>query len=919
MDIRQIEEKWNPRLLEAAVAKPDSRKKFYLTPAFPYPNSPQHIGHGRTYTTTDIYARYQRLLGKNVLFPMAFHVTGTPILAMAKRLKEGDRELIEIFESIYGISRETIAQICEPEKLVLHFSKEIEQGMREMGYGIDWTRKFYTFDPHFNRFIEWQFRKLHEKGLIVKGSHPVPWCPSCNNALGAHDTQGDKDPELEEVSMLLFRAKKKDLHVAVATYRPETIFGVTNIWLNPKIRHLIVELEGKKIAMSEKSLENIGMQFNLKKIGEISSEELLELVFSNPIDGSDVPVLKAEFVDESFGTGIVMSVPAHAPFDYLALRDLGFPGGIEPKVVIGIEGFTVPAKEIVERDNVKDQNDPKAHDVTKELYKLELSNGIMSAGYPGMPVEQARKKVTEELGTKGLFSPLHIIANHPVKCRCGATAGVRKVQNQWFIDYGTPEWKEKARKCLAGMSILPNDTRKLYEATIEWLERKACTREQGLGTRFPFDQTKMIEALSDSTVYMAFYTIANRIREFQPEQLSEQFFDHLFYGKGEAVNPTHSAMRKEFLYWYPLDSRHSAYDLVRNHLTFFIFNHVGIFPEEHWPRQIVTNGFVLMDGKKMSKSFGNILPLRKAIAEFGADIVRFSIVYGADLSTDTDFSTKSIDGLKQRLGFFEQVLGDVAHGKELEQDSGMIDKWLYHRANRMVEQSLGYYQTLEIRKLSQAIFYDLFNDMKWYVARRGTHSTKAVRYTIERFVQLVYPFMPHLACEWHSILWESDSVKEVEAMGISKVDPKMINSSIEASELMVTRMIEDIKSILSLIKKEKPDKRILLIVSGAWKRKLIEVIKGTKDMKEIMKLAGADPLIAQHKSELFKLAQKFLGEISSYPESMPSAEDEKKILDDAREFLGKQFGCAVEVELEDSCKNEKKRNAMPLKPAIVIE
>jgi len=96
-------------------------------------------------------------------------------------------------------------------------------------------------------------------------------------------------------------------------------------------------------------------------------------------------------------------------------------------------------------------------------------------------------------------------------------------------------------------------------------------------------------------------------------------------------------IRKEFAYFYPVDSRHSGRDLVPNHLTFFVFNHVAIFPEDNWPQQIVVNGSVLMDGKKMSKSMGNIIPLRQAINDYGADPIRLAIIISAELLQDADF------------------------------------------------------------------------------------------------------------------------------------------------------------------------------------------------------------------------------------------------------------------------------------------
>ena len=164
--MHELDAKWQKKWEQAGIFQPKAGngEKFYLTAAFPYPNSPQHIGHGRTYTTTDIYARYMRMKGKNVLFPMAFHVTGTPILAMAKRIADRDREILEIFEKIYGIPSSVSESLTDPKELVAYFSREIEAGMKEMGYSMDWRRKFYSYDKQFNQFIHWQFAKLKEAG-----------------------------------------------------------------------------------------------------------------------------------------------------------------------------------------------------------------------------------------------------------------------------------------------------------------------------------------------------------------------------------------------------------------------------------------------------------------------------------------------------------------------------------------------------------------------------------------------------------------------------------------------------------------------------------------------------------------------------------------------------------------------------------
>ncbi|MBC7129619.1 class I tRNA ligase family protein, partial [Candidatus Bathyarchaeota archaeon] len=112
--LSRIEEKWQEKWSEAKIfeADPDpSKPKFFITVAYPYPNSPQHIGHARTYTLADVYARYMRMRGYNVLLPMAFHYTGTPVLAMAKRLAEGDEELTKDFIEVYKVPQEKLKEL----------------------------------------------------------------------------------------------------------------------------------------------------------------------------------------------------------------------------------------------------------------------------------------------------------------------------------------------------------------------------------------------------------------------------------------------------------------------------------------------------------------------------------------------------------------------------------------------------------------------------------------------------------------------------------------------------------------------------------------------------------------------------------------------------------------------------------------
>ncbi|MCX6777609.1 MAG: leucine--tRNA ligase [Candidatus Micrarchaeota archaeon] len=943
--MRAIQEKWQKKWGDARVFEPDSGsgKKFYLTAAFPYPNSPQHIGHARTYTTTDVYARYKRMKGFNVLFPMAFHVTGTPILGMAKRLASRDAEIIEIFERVYGIPREVSTSLNDPVRLVSHFSREIEQGMREMGFSIDWRRKFYTYDPAFNSYIQWQFRKLEEKGYITKGTHPVPWCPSCNNAVGSHDTRGDVDPELGEYVCIKFAYMEG--YLITGTFRPETVYGVTNVWVNPAVEYKKAKIDGEVYYISREAAEKFAMQGReVEVIGEVSGSEMKgECV--NPVTGAKIPLLPASFVDPKNGTGVVMSVPAHAPYDYLALRDLG--SKILPIQVLAIEGFgKFPAKEIVEKMGVRDQNDPRAEEATKEIYRKEAHTGKMVAGeHANEPVIEAKEKIKEELLKAKKALAMYEIVNGPVYCRCGELCIVKSVSDQWFIDYGNPEWKKLAKECFSQMKIIPEKLLPEYLYTIDWLKEKACTRASGLGTKFPFDETKMIEALSDSTVYMAFYTIAHLLDK--NEKLTEEQLDYVFLGKGKGkgggkekgdakrgagsgeanarkgkgvmggdaeLNERLEKMREEFLYWYPLDSSHSAGDLVHNHLTFFIFNHVAVFPREKWPKQIATNGFVLMEGSKMSKSMGNILPLRTAVAEYGADVVRMCVVAGADLDRDSDFNQAMADGVASRLKHIFS-LKDAECG-----EPAPIDEWLLSRLHRRLRNAESQFEQLRLRDIAQEFLYSTFNDFRWYEKRGGKGA--ALREYLENWCLVMGPFIPHFAEELWEALGKKKFVKDAMFVSLAefpKADEKKITSA-ERAENVVVQTVEDVKHILEIIRK-KPA-RINLFVAPQWKRKLYSLAYKHKRVDAAMKEAMADAELKREAKDAAKVLQALTKKVNELSPEMLAQEEELGALGGAAEFLSREFGCECVVMMEGEASDEKAKKAsaaMPMRPAVLIE
>ena len=177
VDFAKIEKKWQRRWYKEKIfdAKPDSkRKKYFITVPYPYASGPLHIGHGRSYTVADIFARYRRLTGKNVLFPIAFHVTGTPVLAVSQQIKSKDAKALEQYKyyiEYHEKDKKRIGKVLksfeEPENVMKYFSKTMINDFKLAGYSMDFSRQFTTTDKDYNKFIEWQFTHLNNNNYSI--------------------------------------------------------------------------------------------------------------------------------------------------------------------------------------------------------------------------------------------------------------------------------------------------------------------------------------------------------------------------------------------------------------------------------------------------------------------------------------------------------------------------------------------------------------------------------------------------------------------------------------------------------------------------------------------------------------------------------------------------------------------------------
>ncbi|QSZ66774.1 leucine--tRNA ligase [Methanofollis aquaemaris] len=926
-DIQKLEEKYRDVWPATFEADPDEKDKFYLNVAFPYPSGAMHVGHGRTYIVPDVVARFWRMQDKNVLFPMAFHVTGTPVIGISKRIAKGDPDTVRLYRDLYQVPEDVLAKFDDPMTIVRYFAGDYERIMRRCGLSIDWRRRFITVDPQYSKYIEWQYAHLKEGEHVVKGVHPVKYCPSCDNPVGDHDLLEGEKAEIMKFTLILF--EWQGAKIPCATLRPETIYGVTNLWANPEVMYLRAKVDGEAWVLSREAAYKLEMQdHTIEVTGEVSGAEIVGSTASHPLCG-EVPVLPAAFVDPDMGSGLVMSVPAHAPFDYIALRDLQEQGeftGITPVAIITSKGYgDLPAKDAIERAGITHQLDPRMDEVTREVYGAELLRGTLLPNcgeQAGKPVKQARDDVAalmlEEYGSKVMFE----FDTSDVVCRCGGRVYVKILHDQWFLQYSDPAWKAQVHQQIDEMKIVPQEVRAEFDRTVDWLKDWACTRRVGLGTKLPWDTNWIIEPLSDSTLYMAFYTIAHHIKKIEPEKLTPEVFDYIIYGTGNPTTvprATLDAIRAEFLYWYPYNYRFSAKDLISNHLTFQLFHHRAVMEEDKQPQGMVIFGMGLLNGAKMSSSKGNVVLLDDALNEFGPDTVRMFLVGSAEPWQDFDWRNELVIGAKKQI---ERFWNTVSEGIAVEENDGReIDGWLISRLQHRIENTTLALQNFQTRQALQEAFFGIEADLKWYRRRLPTIApgSAAVQELCSAWVRLLAPVVPYTSEE----LWHQMGHDEPVAFAPWPVaDAAKIDEKTELAEEFLARTVEDIESIMRIIQME--PRAVNLYVAPAWKRQVFSIIAGAADPKQAVKLVMADEGLrgkGKEAADAAKQVTKFIHRLP--PELVESVAahglDEMAVLSAAQEFLQREFNVPVRILQAEGSGEMKADAALPFKPAIVIE
>jgi len=963
--LRAIEAKWQKKWEEAKIfdADPDPNKeKFFLTVPYPYTSGALHIGHGRTYAIGDIIARFKRMQGYNVLWPMAFHITGTPIEGISARIRAGEegalrefRDYVKLYVGDEEKIREIIESFKEPWNVAKFFSSVIIRDFKSLGFSIDWRRQFTTGDPEYNAFVTWQFKKLNEKGYIKQGKYPILFCVAHGNAVGEDDIKGGDEIKPDIVEFTVIKFKMGDSYLTAATLRPETIFGVTNVWVHPEGTYVEARVDGEKWIVSKEAAFKLSYQERkVEVLKEIKGRELIGKTCISPIN-REIPILPGRFVDTDNATGVVYSVPAHAPFDWMALKDLqenpemikefGLDAEevrkIKPISIIKIDGYgEYPAVEVCEKMKIKSQDDVEdLEKATDEIYRAEYYRGVMKENcgqFAGRKVSEVKDDVVSFLREKGAADVMYEVTalEKPVICRCGGKVIAVVLPDQWFIDYSKEEWKQKARKCLENMVIFPKTYRKLFEDTIEWLRERPCARKRGIGTRLPFDPEWIIESLSDSTIYMAFYTVIHHIRnnKIDASKLSYEFWDYIFLGNGSPEDVSKKTgipadllrkMHEEFEYWYPVDQRHTAPAHITNHLTFFIFHHVAIFPEEKWPRKITLNELVIKEGRKMSKSYGNVIPLVDIARKYSSDLYRLYVAYAADLPTTMDWREKEVTVTMRRLQQFWNLVNEILEMPkeklELERISS-ISRWLLSKINTTIRDVTRLYEELRFRDAIIQSFFELMHHIDFYrkIIKNGDRREEAavLRYLLDKWLRLLTPVIPHICEElWHKL--GNESFISTESWPVP--DESLIDEKIETSVDIVLQTISDIKEILSLIKDQKPSTAYVYI-APEWKYQVFRKIVESDvplTVKSLMPFLMKDENLRKRAKGVQQIVQRIAKAGKLWKFADPQVEFE--IFQEFAEYIARETGLEkVIIEEAEEAKHPKADQALPGRPAILL-
>ena len=723
--------------------------------------------------------------------------------------KTGGLDQYDIMVAL-GIPDEEIPKFTDPKYWLEFFPPLAIRDLKKFGAAVDWRRTFITTDlnPYFDAFVRWQFMKLKDK-YLANGKRQTIFSITTQQPCADHDRSEGEGVNPQEYTLIKMKVKEVpeewveavgegSIFLVAATLRPETMYGQTNCFVLPEGEYGFFRMRGGDIFVcSQRSALNMCYQDLAASSADDkqpvclmtkAGSDLVGLPLEAPLcQYPTIHVLPMFTISMQKGTGIVTSVPAEAPDDYACLMDWKKRAnwreqyGVKeewcaPFDVVDILSFpdaeddlpsapAICAAMKIESHRDKD----KLAAAKKDVYQKGFYSGVMKVGpYAGEKVIDVKAKIKQDLIDEG-----HAVPYFEPEAKVVARSGdecVVALCDQWYLKYSDEEWTGRVRKHVSeNFEMFSEPAMNALTHAVGWLGDWACSRTFGLGTKLPWDEQWLIESLSDSTIYMAYYTVAHMVEGLEgsdkipAESFTEEVFDYIF-GLADCVPETSSIpkdmlekMRREFQYWYPVDLRCSGKDLIQNHLTMSLFNHAAVWQNESlWPKAFYCNGHIMVDSEKMSKSKGNFLTLEEAISSYSADATRIACADSGDGLQDANFSRESCGKTILRLTTLQAWVEDAVNNLPNMRtgDFSFLDNIFNNEITKSVMAAHEAYSGMLFSDALRAALYDMENLRSQYsILTSGDVHADVIRRLLRCQTIMLSPIAPHF-CEhlWRNVL-----------------------------------------------------------------------------------------------------------------------------------------------------------------------
>ena len=733
-DHKGIEEKWQQHWKQRNNwgAQPNKdQPKYYVLEMLPYPSGRLHMGHIRNYSIGDALARHKRMRGMNVLHPMGWDAYGLP--AENAAIKNG----------------------VHPRKWTHDNITYMKGQFERFGFSYDWSKELATCEPEYYRWNQWFFLKMLEKGLAYRKNSRVNWCPNCQTVLANEQVvdgccwRHESTPvELKELEQWFFRITSyadalledmKDLQswpdrvlamqrnwigksvgarvqfkvanseesITVFTTRIDTIYGATAVVVAPEhplVEKLIADLPGG--ASIQSRIRDLIARRPAVASGETEKEGLFLGRFAvNPFSGDHVPIWVANFVLMEYGTGAIMSVPAHDQRDFEFSRK-----------------YRIPIKVVV-------QPQRQRIDVGR-LEEAFTEYGVLTNSGPfnNLTSEQAIQKMTAHAVEKGFGKPE---TTYRLK-----DWGISR-QRYW----GTPIPIIYCAK--DGVVPVPYD-----QLPVVLPDNVQIT---GLGHSPLRDVPEFL-----NTTCPKCGGPAERETDTMDTFVDSSWYFYRYTNPGFTQAPVDPATVD---YWFPIDQyiggiEHAILHLIYSRFFAKVMRDLGLAKTGEPIARLFTQGMVIKDGAKMSKSKGNLVDPDEMVARYGADTTRMYVLFAAPPEKDLEWSDKGVEGIHRFVSrvyrFASKYAGDLKGvaagaqaGKELSAEDKKILRKLHQTIHRLTEDFEGrWHFNTDISALMELVnmLYEL----------EGQISKPVLREALDSFTKLLSPFAPYLAQE----LWE---------------------------------------------------------------------------------------------------------------------------------------------------------------------